>query len=231
MTFSAPESLSETIANHLAKKIIYGEMQPGDRIQELSVVKELDVSRGSVREALLILERRYLVTIYPRRGAVVSEISPRHVQDIYELLTDLYILLGTKFTDRWKDESDITPFLELSEELKGFVANEDTGRWGEASFLLISLSYPIAGNTFLEEVLENLAPSVHRTHNMALSLHKKELQANMAYFEQLIECVLNRDKEGVVSTLQAYGNHNRDIVLKILEQKENEGNRKKEEVA
>ena len=52
MSFAAPESLAEQIAKHLAQRIIAGELQSGERIQEARVVNELDVSRGSVREAL-----------------------------------------------------------------------------------------------------------------------------------------------------------------------------------
>ena len=61
MTFKAPDSLAEQIAHHLAERIIRGDLKPGERIQEQKVTQALNVSRGSVREALLILERRHLV--------------------------------------------------------------------------------------------------------------------------------------------------------------------------
>jgi DNA-binding GntR family transcriptional regulator len=63
------ESLSEQIAKHISEQIIRGELVEGERIQELRIAAELDVSRGSVREALLLLERTHLIEIYPRRGA------------------------------------------------------------------------------------------------------------------------------------------------------------------
>ncbi len=77
MTFKAPDSLAEQIAHHLAERIIRGELKERERIQEQKVTQTLNVSRGSVREALLILERRHLVNILPRRGAQVSELSPQ----------------------------------------------------------------------------------------------------------------------------------------------------------
>jgi len=61
------ENLSEQIAKHIGEQIITGELVEGERIQELRIAKELDVSRGSVREALLLLERTHLIQIYPRR--------------------------------------------------------------------------------------------------------------------------------------------------------------------
>lgn len=65
MTFKAPDSLAEQIAHHLAERIIRGELKERERIQEQKVTQTLNVSRGSVREALLILERRHLVNILP----------------------------------------------------------------------------------------------------------------------------------------------------------------------
>ena len=71
MAFKAPDSLAEQIAQHLGDRIISGELKPGDRIQELRIANELNVSRGSVREAFLILDRRFLLDIVPRKGAMV----------------------------------------------------------------------------------------------------------------------------------------------------------------
>lgn len=85
MRFQAPESLSEQIAQHLGQRIVVRDLKPGERIQELKVSGDLNVSRGSVREALLILERRHLVEIYPRRGAVVSELTIDSVNALYDI--------------------------------------------------------------------------------------------------------------------------------------------------
>src|SRR5690554_6354616 len=89
MRFQAPESLSEQIAQHIGQRIVIRDLKPGERIQELKVAGELNVSRGYVCEALLIRERRHLVDIYPRRGAVVSDLTPASVNALY----DIYIVL------------------------------------------------------------------------------------------------------------------------------------------
>ncbi|MFE1636014.1 GntR family transcriptional regulator, partial [Acinetobacter baumannii] len=55
MNLEETESLSEQIVKYISEQIISGELVEGERIQELRIAKELDVSRGSVREALLLL--------------------------------------------------------------------------------------------------------------------------------------------------------------------------------
>ena len=87
--FEASQSLSRQIAHHIAEQIISGDLVEGERIQELRIAEELNVSRGSVREALLILERSYLIEIFPRRGAVVSEMSLPQVRALASLAVGL----------------------------------------------------------------------------------------------------------------------------------------------
>ena len=55
------------------------------RIMEQALAAEFAVSRGPVREALRILERDGLVTILPRRGALVSDLSIAEVKEIFDI--------------------------------------------------------------------------------------------------------------------------------------------------
>ncbi len=46
MNLEETESLSEQIVKYISEQIISGELVEGERIQELRIAKELDVSRG-----------------------------------------------------------------------------------------------------------------------------------------------------------------------------------------
>ena len=86
LSFSKPESLAERVAAGMSEQIINGVLIEGERIQELRFAKQLAVSRGSIREAILILKRTGLVQVYPCRGAVVSELSVAHVSSAFRVL-------------------------------------------------------------------------------------------------------------------------------------------------
>ena len=116
MTFKAAESLAEQIARHVGRQIITGDLVEGERIQELRIASELNVSRGSVREALLILERRHLINIYPRRGAVVAEMSAQQIKSLFEVVTLLLGLLARRAADNWR-QSDVEGFTSLLEKM------------------------------------------------------------------------------------------------------------------
>ena len=84
---SAPLTLSlpEQIAARLSERITAGVYAPGRRVMEQEVSDEFSVSRGPVREALRLLEREGLVTILPRRGAQVTQLSIAEVREIFDI--------------------------------------------------------------------------------------------------------------------------------------------------
>ena len=115
------ESLSEQIAKHISEQIIRGELVEGERIQELRIAAELDVSRGSVREALLLLERTHLIEIYPRRGAIVSEMSAQQVRALFDTSSLLLGQIVQRIAETWRSyEAERLQLLldELGNQLK-----------------------------------------------------------------------------------------------------------------
>ncbi|MDP1717102.1 MAG: GntR family transcriptional regulator, partial [Burkholderiales bacterium] len=79
------QSLPEQIAARLSERIVGGTYAPGQRIMEQAVAAEFAVSRGPVREALRLLEKDGLVTILPRRGAQVTNLSIAEVREIFDI--------------------------------------------------------------------------------------------------------------------------------------------------
>ena len=87
--FQPTSNITEQIADHLTWEIVTGRLPDRARIQELKLAKELDVSRGSVREALLLLQGRHLVEIVPRKGASVRPLDQQDIEPFGELFADL----------------------------------------------------------------------------------------------------------------------------------------------
>jgi hypothetical protein len=102
MNLEEADSLSEQIAKYISEQIISGELVEGERIQELRIAKELDVSRGSVREALLLLERTYLIEIFPRRGAIVSEMSAQQVKALFDTSVMVLGHIVQRISETWR---------------------------------------------------------------------------------------------------------------------------------
>ncbi|MBN7769207.1 GntR family transcriptional regulator [Marinobacter daepoensis] len=221
MRFQAPESLSEQIAQHLGQRIVTRDLVPGERIQELKVAGDLNVSRGSVREALLILERRHLVEIYPRRGAVVSKLTEESVNALYDIYIDLLCMLARKVLERWPGEQ-LGGVMGQVRELQAMVdalsstAPDAAERVIDAGFGVMRYAYGLVENPFLEETLENFRPAISRTYYVALDHFRSEIAGTGTFFRQLSDAVVLGDAEQLQQVIQAFGEHQRRQVLSIL---------------
>ncbi|PAA04906.1 GntR family transcriptional regulator [Pseudomonas fragi] len=216
MTFKAPDSLAEQIAHHLAERIIRGELKPGERIQEQKVTLALNVSRGSVREALLILERRHLIAILPRRGAHVTELTAHKVQSLCTLMSEMYILLGNAVAQRWAVPADLGPFLQIQQRLAASYERQDISTFVEDSFNVMRAAYPFADNPYLQETVENLHPAMSRAYYLALDQRKAEMSEFLALFAQLLDAVLARDLAQIRVVLSSYAQRSCALVLSAL---------------
>ena len=65
--------------------IIEGRLEPGRRLKEEELARELGISRTPVREALLMLQAEDLVVATPNRGATVRVHDAKDLHDQYEL--------------------------------------------------------------------------------------------------------------------------------------------------
>jgi len=216
MTFKAPDSLAEQIAHHLAERIIRGELKARERIQEQKVTQALNVSRGSVREALLILERRHLVVIPPRRGAQVAELTPHKVKSLYALVIELYVLLARAVIERWQSQEELAPFLAIQQQLQDSLQREDINAFVQGSFDIMRAAFPFADNPYLQETLENLLPAISRTYHLALERRKGEMGQFINTFASLLQAIVGRDAEQARQVLLGYGEHNCQLVLAAL---------------
>jgi GntR family transcriptional regulator, rspAB operon transcriptional repressor len=216
MTFKAPDSLAEQIAHHLAERIVRGELKPGERIQEQKVTQALNVSRGSVREALLILERRHLIVILPRRGAQVSVLTAHNIESLCALMSELYILLGLAVAKSWKEELDLAPFQQIQQRLIASCERKDVKTFVEDSFNVMRAAYPFANNPYLEETVENLQPSMSRFYYLALEQRQAQMSEYLTLFGQLLEAVIARDLTRVRVVLNSYAERSCQSVLSAL---------------
>lgn len=84
-------TLPQQIADHLGHRIMNGDCPPGSRLKEEEFAELYSVSRGPVREAFRILERRGFVEIVPRHGARVRAFDPADLAALFGIRA---VLLG-----------------------------------------------------------------------------------------------------------------------------------------
>ena len=78
-------TLWEQVRDRLREDILAGRLEPGTELSEVALARDFGTSRGPLREALGRLASEGLVTITPRRGAVVTQLSRQEFIDAYQV--------------------------------------------------------------------------------------------------------------------------------------------------
>ncbi len=78
-------SLQQQIHDQLLGRILRRELEPGERISPPDIAAALGVSITPVRDAVNQMAAEGLVTVTPRRGTVVSPVSIRDIEELYEI--------------------------------------------------------------------------------------------------------------------------------------------------
>jgi DNA-binding GntR family transcriptional regulator len=116
-------TLWEQVRDRLREDILAGRLDPGTELSEVALAREFGTSRGPLREALGRLAAEGLVTITPRRGAVVTQLSRQEFLDAYqvrEALETLAIRLAVPLIS----DIEVAHLRELC-ELMGRAARDD----------------------------------------------------------------------------------------------------------
>ncbi|AXY55966.1 GntR family transcriptional regulator [Acinetobacter chinensis] len=209
------DSLSEQIARHISEQIISGELVEGERIQELRIAKELDVSRGSVREALLLLERTHLIEIFPRRGAIVSEMSAQQVRALFDTCALLLGQMVQRIAETWRTH-EAEELQQLLEQLAEQCRQGNTEKFFDLIFQGLSRQQDMVANPYLMKFYRELLPSVRRSYFLTLNTSRRELQESFDLFKLVTDAILIRKSQQATLFMEDFCRHLRNLVLESL---------------
>lgn len=77
-------SINEKIYRLLRERIVFGELQPGSRVEIKKLQQELDVSPQPIKEAIFRLAGEGFITIVPRKGTYIREANLKDLVDMVE---------------------------------------------------------------------------------------------------------------------------------------------------
>lgn len=83
------QTRSETLREQIEEMIAVGTLKPGQHLDETVLAEKFGVSRTPIREALIQLASMGIIVIRPRRGAIVAEIGPQQLIEMFEVMAEL----------------------------------------------------------------------------------------------------------------------------------------------
>ena len=106
------------VAAELRRRILAGELAPGQRLKIDELASLLDVSHMPVREALRELEGESVLEVFPHRGAVVKGVDERFVRNFYDIRAAVEGML----TERCAERIDAEGLARLARDVAAFEA-------------------------------------------------------------------------------------------------------------
>lgn len=132
----------EEIAAALRRALRERDIPPGQAMNQDELARRFGVSRIPLREALRTLAGEGLVTMKPGLGAVVTELRPAEVQELYGLRQQLEPPLAEDIVDhvRRRDVEELAAFVDRMQKL----GEHDADEWSSARYRFNRRLYEIS---------------------------------------------------------------------------------------
>lgn len=214
--------LRDVVFKSLRQAILTGQLKPGERLMEIPLSERLGVSRTPIREAIRKLELEGLVSMIPRKGAQVAQISIKDLKDVLEVRVSLDSLAVELACERISEEQ----LLRLRAACDEFVRvasmkNPDVTRITQADVALHDVIVCSTGNNKLQQMISNLSEQMYR--------YRFEYIKDSAYHalliqehERIYQSIKNRDKKKAVAEITSHIDNQLHTIMEQLELAETE---------
>lgn len=206
--------LRDVVFNTLRQAILTGELKPGERLMEIHLANKLGVSRTPIREAIRKLELEGLVTMIPRRGAEVAQITEKSMSDVLEVRRAVDALCVELACERITDGE-----LEaLKEACKGFeeaVNSGDVKKIAQADVAFHDIIVRATGNQRLVQLVNTLSEQMYRyrfEYIKDVSQHQSLVEEHSVIYESL----LKKDKQTASEAAKLHIDNQEKTIIKQI---------------
>jgi DNA-binding GntR family transcriptional regulator len=198
----APIALYQEVAERLRQRIFSHELPPGTWVDEQALAEHYGISRTPLREALKVLASEGLVTLKPRRGCYVTEISER---DLDEVFTVMSMLEGecARASATKASAADLDRLRAIHSDLENAAAAGDIDGFFEANQAFHLALHEIADNRWLLQVIEDLRKVIKLSRHHSL-FSDGRLAQSLTEHRDILQALLARDGSGAEALMRAH---------------------------
>ncbi|MGM0378780.1 MAG: GntR family transcriptional regulator [Bacillota bacterium] len=208
------KSLTTLIFDRVRDEIINGDYNPGDKLIENRLAKELGVSRTPVREALKQLELDGLVESIPNRGVIVKGISDQDIYDIYTVRISIETIAARWAVERMT-EKDLEELEEIYDLMEFFTSKGNAKRIFELNTEFHEKIYSSTKSRFLENILRDFQLFIKSTRLESLKTEGR-LDKALKEHKEILNALKDRDADRACKYIRQHIETARKNVNKIL---------------
>lgn len=214
-THIAQPALYLEVAERVRQRIFAHELPPGAWIDEQALAAHYGISRTPLREALKVLASEGLVTLRPRRGCYVTELSERDLDDIFPLMALLEGRCAFEAA-RSRTSADLKRLEKLHEALERHAAGGDANRFFEANQEFHRALHELAGNRWLAQVIDDLRKVLKLTRRDSLRMDGR-LRQSLEEHRAILSAIRKRDPAKAQSLMHEHLLSGRAAVAQVHE--------------
>jgi DNA-binding GntR family transcriptional regulator len=203
---SSGSLLRSQVYEYLRHELKEGKLKPGIFVSINQIMKNLDLSRTPLRDALLQLQTEGFVTFLPQRGIRINELSQQDIEDMYEMLgaLDSRVLLSV-FPRVGTPE--IKKMKRLNQQMLGKISDFNFNRYWDLNtafhntYLNLSSNVPVLKqiNIIRQRMFEfgkkdwsrKMREMNHAEHLTMIELFEKGRAVEAADYMRDVHCVIN----------------------------------------
>lgn len=194
--------MSDKLRERIEEQIATGELPPGCALDEATLVAQHGVSRTPVREALIQLAADGLIEIRPRRGAVVTSISPARLLEMFEVMGELEAMCG-RLASRRMSETERTELVAAHQACEIARAAQDTDSYFYCNERFHAAIYTGSHNNFLGEQALQLHRRLRPYRRLQLRVRNR-MGISFKEHEAIVQAIVSGDADVAAQTLREH---------------------------
>lgn len=213
-------TLGNKIFELLRNRILNDEYENGQKLNELTLSKELKISRTPIREALKQLELEGLVESIPNKGVYVKGFSPRDIDDLFEIRSSLEGLAIQMAIERMNDEY-LNKIKEVFELMEFYTSKNDLEKINDLNILYHETLYQATQSQYFEQLLKDVHYYVSMTSRHSIK-QPARLESSLNEHRKIYDAIMARDKELAKNTIQNHIRKTQALVKEYYKERNKE---------
>lgn len=207
-----PTALYEEVAERLRQRIFAHDLPPGQWVDEQALAEEYGISRTPLREALKVLAAEGLVTLKPRRGCYVTELSERDVSEIVAILALLEGRCAYECTSH-AGKPEIARLEAIHGRLESCARTDDVEGFFEANQEFHHVIQEIADNHWAAQIIADMRKVIKLSRHHSL-LVQGRLQNSLKEHRDIMAAIKAADPARAEEAMRRHIEQGRDALTR-----------------
>jgi len=216
------QSVSDVIARSLEEDIVLGRRHPREHLVEQDLCERFNTHRGDVRLALFELEKKGIIRRIPNRGAIVRDLTPKEVREIYAVREELEVM-AMRILPFPVAKSDLDKLAELQRKHSAAIDAGDLLTVFYSNLHFHQMMFGLCSNACLIEAIELLAQKTYGIRSYTNAFPEALDQARRDHIE-MIEALRASHRDNLIALARRHLKPSQEAYIRAYERRFGDSN-------